>query len=145
MLILIGLMIFSGIKIIKWVIFNNKTEKNLKKVSSAVTVDETTGEYSVDFTELKTVNDDVVGWLKVGGLTISFPVVRTTNNSFYLDHSIDKSYNTAGWIFMDYKNKLDGTDRNIVIYGHNRRNGSMFGKLKNILKKEWYEDRKSVV
>ena len=39
---------------------------------------------------------------------------------------------------MDYKNKLDLTDKNIVIYGHNRKDGSMFGIMKNILKEEWY-------
>ena len=40
---------------------------------------------------------------------------------------------------MDYRNKLDGTDKNIVIFGHNTRDGSMFGTLINTLKKEWYE------
>lgn len=54
-----------------------------------------------------------------------------------MTHSFDKSYNTAGWVFMDYKNKFDGTDNNMVIYGHNRRDGSIFGTLKNILTEDW--------
>ena len=143
LLILFTIMIVSLIKIINWLIDNNKSKQNLNKVSYAITVDEKTGEYEVDFNELKDVNEDIVAWLKVGGLDISFPVVKTTNNSYYLDHSIDKTYNTAGWIFMDYKNKLDGTDKNIVIYGHNRRNGSMFGKLKKILEEEWYKNKEN--
>ena len=46
----------------------------------------------------------------------------------------------AGWIFADYRNKFDGTDKNIVIYGHNMRDGSMFGSMKNILKSDWYNN-----
>ena len=55
------------------------------------------------------------------------------NNDFYLKHSFDKKYNAAGWIFADYRNKLDGSDKNIVVYGHNRQNGTMFSSLRNIL------------
>ena len=57
-----------------------------------------------------------------------------------MNHSFDKSKNSASWLFADYKNKLDGTDKNIVVYGHNRRDESMFGTLKNILNKEWYDN-----
>ena len=67
-------------------------------------------------------------------------MVKTTDNEFYMNHSFDKSKNSAGWIFMDYKNKLDGADQNMVIYGHNRRDGSMFGTLKKILTKDWLEN-----
>ena len=41
---------------------------------------------------------------------------------------------------MDYKNKLNDTDKNIIIYGHNRRDSSMFGTLKNILNESWYNN-----
>ena len=60
-----------------------------------------------------------------------YPVVKGTNNSFYLNHCFDKSNNSAGWIFADYRNKFDNTDKNIVIYGHNMRDGSMFGSMLN--------------
>ena len=56
-----------------------------------------------------------------------------------------KKYNIAGWIFADYKNNFDETDKNIVIYGHNRKDGSMFGTLKNILKEEWYSNEENLV
>ena len=62
------------------------------------------------------------------------------DNKFYLNHSFDKSNNTAGWIFADYKNKFDGKDKNIVLYGHNRKDNSMFGSLKNILNERWYNN-----
>ena len=74
---------------------------------------------------------------------MEYPVVKATNNSFYLNHSFDKSKNSAGWIFADYKNKFDNTDKNIVIYGHNMRDGSMFGSMLNILDAKWYENEEN--
>ena len=92
---------------------------------------------------LKEQNDETVAWLKVNGTNIEYPVVKTTDNSFYLTHSFDKSNNSAGWIFVDCRNKIDGTDKNMVIYGHNRRDGSMFGSLKNVLDANWYENEEN--
>ncbi|MBR6640742.1 MAG: class B sortase, partial [Clostridia bacterium] len=72
-------------------------------------------------------------------------VVQAKDNSYYLRKNLDKKYNIGGSIFMDYKNKLDGTDKNIVIYGHNMKNDSMFGTLKNILKEEWYNNEENYI
>ena len=73
-------------------------------------------------------------------------VVKTTNNDYYLTHNFNKEYNSAGWIFADYKNKVDGTDKNLVIYGHNMRDDSMFGSLKWVINEDWYnnEDNKYI-
>lgn len=94
--------------------------------------------YEIDFQSLKEKNSDVVSFLKVNGTDIEYVVVKGEDNSFYLYHTFDKSSNAAGWIFADYANKMDGTDKNIIIYGHNMKNGTMFGTLKNILTEEWY-------
>ena len=96
--------------------------------------------YIVDFKKLKSENSDVVAYIKVNNTNIEYPIVKTSNNNFYLNHSFDKSKNSRGWIFADYKNKFDNTDKNIVIYGHNMRDESMFGSLKNILNEEWYNN-----
>ena len=69
--------------------------------------------------------------------------VKGTNNSYYLKHNFNKESNSAGWIFADYKNKVDGTDKNLVIYGHNMRNDSMFGSLKNILNDDWHNEEEN--
>lgn len=71
---------------------------------------------------------------------INYSVVQSSDNSYYLSHSFDNSLNSAGWIFADYRNKLDGSDKNIIIYGHNRRDGSMFCSLKNVLNENWYSN-----
>ncbi|MBR4262713.1 MAG: class B sortase [Bacilli bacterium] len=92
----------------------------------------------IDFNELKKQNKDTVAYLKVNNTNIDYAIVQTNNNSYYLKHNFKKEYNTAGWLFLDYRNKLNGKDRNLIIYGHNMKNGSMMGSLKNTLKKDWY-------
>lgn len=93
--------------------------------------------YELDFDNLSSINSSTVGWITVFGTSINHPVVKGSDNSFYLSHSFDKSYNKAGWIFADYRNKFDDTDKNIIIYGHNRMDSSMFATLKNTQKQDW--------
>ena len=79
------------------------------------------------------MNNDTVAYLKVNNTDINYAVVQSKNNDYYLKHNFDKKWNTAGWIFADYRVKFDGNDKNIVIYGHSMKDNSMFGTLKNIL------------
>lgn len=92
----------------------------------------------LDFSGLLETNSDTVAWIKVNNTDIDFPVVKCEDNNFYLKHNFKKEYNSAGWIFSDFRNKFDNTDKNIIIYGHNRRDGSMFSTLNNVTKEEWY-------
>jgi len=73
---------------------------------------------------------NVVGFLRVSGTKVKYFVTQYKNNSFYLTHSLDGKYNSAGNPFLDYRNKLD--DQALVIYGHNRLDNSQFGNLKNV-------------
>ena len=86
----------------------------------------------IDFSVLKNINTDIVGWLDMGELGISYPIVRGTDNAKYLKYTFENKKNSAGSIFIDYHNSGDFSDCNTIIYGHNMKNGSMFGKLKNI-------------
>lgn len=139
-LILVIIMIYSGTKIYKWYKDNNKNSELIEELKESVIVNEDSDEDTIDFNSLKEKNSDTVAWIKVEGTDIDYPVVQAKNNDYYLNHSFDKTVNGAGWVFADYKNKLDGTDKNIVIFGHNRRDGSMFSTLKNILNAEWYNN-----
>jgi len=91
----------------------------------------------VDFSKLKKVNSDVKGWIQVNGTNINYPFVQTTNNDYYLNHSITKQTNSAGWVFMDYRNNAKSFNRNTILYAHARVNKYMFGTLKNTLKNSW--------
>lgn len=139
MTVFIIVLIFSIIKIVIWYkenLNNKRIMKNIKE--SVITIDDTiSNEYEVNFRELKNINQDTIAWIKVNGTNIDYPVVQSKDNSYYLTHSFDKSYNASGWIFADYRNKLDGTDKNVVIFAHNRKDGSCFGSLKNVLTEEW--------
>ena len=85
----------------------------------------------VDFDKLKSVNEDVVGWIYVDALPdISYPIVKGKDNQTYLHQTYEKNYNFAGTIFVDYENSGDFSDCNTLVYGHNMNNGSMFGHLK---------------
>lgn len=94
--------------------------------------------FSVDFTELKNINPDVVGWIVVEGTQINYPIVQGKNNSFYLNHSYDKKWSGFGSVFMDYKSSSDFTDYNTFIYGHHTKDGSMFGELYKYLDEGFY-------
>ena len=85
----------------------------------------------VDFDKLKSVNEDVVGWIYIDALPdISYPIVKGKDNQTYLHQTYEKNYNFAGTIFVDYENSGDFSDCNTLVYGHNMKNGSMFGHLK---------------
>ena len=148
--IFIILLFYSGTKIVIWYMNNQNNKKISDEIAEFVTVDETKEDneekYVVDFEKLKEKNSDMVAWLKVNGTNIETTVVKTTNNDYYLTHNFNKEYNSAGWIFADYKNKVDGTDKNLVIYGHNMRDDSMFGSLKWVINEDWYnnEDNKYI-
>lgn len=99
----------------------------------------------VDFNELSKINKDTKGWIKVNGTNINYPFVQTNDNEYYLTHAFDKSYNKAGWVFVDYRNKLDGMDKNTILYAHGRLNKTMFGTLRNILKNGWLNNKENYV
>ena len=89
----------------------------------------------VDFEKLKSINEDVIGWIYVDALPdISYPIVQGKDNQTYLHQTYEKNYNFAGTIFIDYENKADFSDCNTLVYGHNMKNGTMFGQLKNFSK-----------
>lgn len=93
---------------------------------------------SVDFTELLKENKDTVGWLIVNNTNINYPVVQTKDNDYYLKHAFDKSKNSAGWVFADFRDDFENLSQNTVIYGHGRKDKVMFGSLNDSLNAKWY-------
>lgn len=87
------------------------------------------GFLQVDFNKLEEINPDVIAWIEIPGLEISYPVVQGRDNDYYLHHLITRENHKSGSIFMDFQNQEDLSDRNTIIYGHNMKDGSMFGTL----------------
>lgn len=97
----------------------------------------------VDFGELQQMNSDVIGWLEIEAIPeISYPIVQGQDNDYYLHRTFKRADNFAGSIFADYTNSPDFSDCNTIIYGHNMKNGSMFGKLKRLCENQKYKDSK---
>ena len=140
-------LIVSSVYIGIWLIDRQDNKQIADKVSEAIieNIEDKEVEYKVDFEKLKEINNQIVAYLKVNGTKIEYAVVQAKDNSYYIRRDLNKQYNVGGSIFMDYKNKLDGTDKNIVIYGHNIKDGSMFGTLKNILDEEWYNNEENYI
>ncbi len=164
MTICIGLLIYSGYHIYQWIQENKKVNEQIEEIEKISEVEEQEDtdqtelvnpapsksdpywDYikinliDVDFTELKKTNKDVVGWLKVNGTNINYPFVQGKDNTYYLRHQFNKKYNSAGWVFMDFRNNSKDYDKNTIIYAHGRANKTMFGSLLNVIKKSWYNN-----
>ena len=77
------------------------------------------GYLKIDFEGLQAVNPDVIAWIDIPGLSISYPVVQGTDNAYYLHHLFTGEYNSSGSIFADWHNQPDFADPNTIVYGHN--------------------------
>ena len=121
---------------------NNEIKQKLNEAieQSGQTANNNEPKTFIDCASIKNKNNDTVAYLKVNNTNIDYIVVQTNDNDYYLNHNFEKKYNIAGWVFADYRNKLDESDKNIIIYGHNMRDGSMFGSLEKTLSQEWYEN-----
>lgn len=97
---------------------------------------------NIDFAYLKKINPDICGWIYLEDSVIHYPVVQGSDNETYLKQAYDKSSSYFGSIFMDMRNDNDFTNQNTIIYGHNMKNGSMFGTLKRYQEEEFYQKHK---
>lgn len=93
----------------------------------------------IDFESLKMKNEDIVGWIFFNHKLVNNPIVQTSDNEYYLNHSFKKNKNSIGSIFMDYRNhSLE--DQNIVLFGHNSTNKTMFGSLGDVFKENYFDE-----
>ena len=139
------LLVYSSYNIVNWYLSNKENSKIKEELSKKIIITKIDSEekYKIDFESLKKQNNETIGYLKVNNTNIDYIFVKHNDNSFYLNHNFEKKKNVSGWVFADYHNKFDETDKNIIIYGHNTKDGSMFETLINILKKEWYENEEN--
>jgi len=102
-------------------------------------------EVKISFEELVQLYPDVIGWLYCEGTPINYPVVQAKDNDYYLRRMINGKYNIGGTIFMDYRNNKDFSDEITIIYGHNMKNGSMFGVIPKYTKHSFLESHKNIL
>lgn len=164
------LLIYSIVNIVIWKNDSNKTNKQIEDIQEEIKVTEVVDtenteiieqeeeipefnpywDYikmnmlNVDFSELKKINNNVKGWIQVNGTNINYPFVQANDNKYYLTHSFDKSWNNAGWIFLDYRNNYTN-NKNTIIYAHGRTDKTMFGSLKKVLSNEWLNNSNNYI
>lgn len=164
-------LILSIKDVINWKLDSKKIEQQVEKIEDIVIVEEVTESenteiikqtdeisetdpywdyinqslINVNFEELKKINSNTKGWLQVNGTNINYPFVQANDNKYYLTHSFDKSYNGAGWVFLDYRNNINELSKNTIIYAHGRLDKTMFGSLKNILKNGWLNNTENYI
>lgn len=83
----------------------------------------------INFEELLAVNPDTVGWIRIPGTEIDYPIVQTDNNDTYLHTDFYGRESVEGAIYLDYESQKDMIGKNTILYGHNMKNGSMFRDL----------------
>ena len=90
--------------------------------------------FQIDYGALSGVNADFTAVLHVPALSITYPVVKSKDNEEYLHSTFEGKANFAGSIFLDANAKGSYDHKNTFIFGHNMKNGTMFGKLKYFLR-----------
>jgi len=98
----------------------------------------------VDWQTLEAVSPDIVAWLYCPDTIINYPVVQTSDNVTYLRSDFNGKYSGAGCLFADTDAVLGTTQSNFVVYGHNRKDGSMFGTLTEYKEKDYYNEHPSL-
>ena len=93
---------------------------------------------NMDFTALREVNSDILGWILIPDTRVSYPLVQGDDNDYYLNRTWRKTRNSVGAIFMECQNSSDLSDFNTIIYGHRMNNSSMFGTLKSFEKQSFW-------
>ncbi len=94
--------------------------------------------------ELQNENSDIIGWLEIEGTNINYPVLQGSDNDFYMDHDYQKKKTMVGSIFLDKDYEWEPASSNLLIYGHNIKNGTMFQNLLNYREKSYYEEHPTI-
>lgn len=164
-LVFIVVLVYSLLKILFWFKDNMDMSSVIKEISENIEIEEVIDDentelvneeedelsdywyyitfplINVDIGNLKVKNKDTVGWINVNNTNINYPFVLANDNNYYLNHSFDNSVNKAGWVFLDYRNDNNLSDKNNIIYAHSRLDKTMFGSLSKVLKSSWYNNK----
>ncbi|QNM06738.1 class B sortase [Qiania dongpingensis] len=87
-------------------------------------------------------NEDYIGWITIEDTNINYPIVQCEDNDYYLTHTFEREENASGALFVDsgIQDRMEG--KNVIVYGHNMKNGSMFANLKKYREDEFFDDHR---
>ncbi|MDD3279092.1 MAG: class B sortase [Lachnospiraceae bacterium] len=100
----------------------------------------------IDFTKLQAENPDIYAWIQIPDTKVDDPIAQSaTDNSYYLNHTVAGDSGLPGSIYTENINKKDFSDNNTVIYGHNMRDGSMFGGLSQYMDSAYMQAHPQII
>ena len=98
----------------------------------------------IELKDLYNKNKDLYGWIKIENSVINYPVMYTKGEDYYLYKDFYKKYYKAGSLFVDKNNNVTPRDINLIIHGHNMKNGTMFGYLPRYKKEDYYKEHSKI-
>lgn len=104
----------------------------------------TTFNKEVSFQNLHNENNDYLFWLYIPNTKIDYPVMMSRDNKDYLHSSFYKEKLYAGTLFIDALSQKQENQDNLIIYGHNMKDGSMFGTLKKWRDGKYFHEHKFI-
>ena len=150
--ILIAALLFSGYQLWRYFTAEKETEEQFESLTEQIeqppTMPEQPGETpSPEWTvydqygTLFEQNPDMIGWIKIDGTTIDYPVMQTLDRpDFYLKHNFEKQYSDYGVPYAAEGCSIDPQSDNITIFGHHMKSGKMFGTLESYKKEVFYHE-----
>lgn len=159
LVLLLGVLVFSSVKIISYMVEKKESERNQQDLidqvvtpgpdsddGSDIAPDETPAgsepDYiTVDFAALQAKYPDVVAWLYCANTGLNYPIVQTAEEGgeYYLYRDIDGSSNKNGTVFLDWRCNSDFTSQNNLLYGHNMKSGRMFAPIVKYKDQSFYD------
>ncbi|WP_338587236.1 class B sortase [Clostridium baratii] len=136
--VLILAIIFSLYKVISKVADYKESKNTYEKIQE---VKNNSNNFSEDLIK---INEDYKMWIEVPNTNINYPVVQGQDNDFYLSHDFNKKESSSGAIYIDYKNNIY-KDKNIIIYGHNMKNKSMFQNLMKFKDEDFWKENNKII
>ncbi len=126
----------------------HKEFEDLKQEASVSSGEETTDEeivIPVDFEKLKKANPDIYAWISIPAANVDYPILQSEDdNGYYLNHTVNGTKSVYGSIYTEDYNSKDFSDFNTVIYGHNMKNGTMFGSLKKFRDASFFNENRFI-
>ena len=93
---------------------------------------------------LKQENEDIIGWIQIENTIIDYPLLQTTDNSYYLTHNDKKQKSKYGSIYAKSECNIQDNNSNVIIYGHNMKDEQMFNTLLKYEDKDFYNEHKEI-
>lgn len=126
------------------------TYKQNSNILDDIKIDETkitepvVTERMLQIEELKKENEDIKAWIEIPNTKINFPVLQGSDNEYYMKHTYKKEYSKDGSIFIDKDYNWELPSSNLLIYGHNNKNGNMFQDLLKYEDENYYKEHPTI-